>query len=350
MARIDPAMALEWSAQLGGELDPTVRLIGAEVLAAFDAQAALEVIKKTPDRSTMLEKLLELATWYVETDPTKARLFAQEAAVAARAVEEPERARAKARAGALLIQLGQKDAGTKLVEEAVAALPRPAPGAANAAARVQPSPALIATACALAQVDLKRAQALVEPIQDPGFRERIQARFAVAIARTNPGLAMDMIKKQTNRQREQYNTLIGIVYRCGALHPDEALKIVEEMNEDQALQYKAEALGWLAVALAKTDSKRAVGLIDQALALLIDEAPTGRYWRSSGGPEMAAARVALCARRMGYPDMDSVIARVLATRPSPGQLSGDVWWEHRIVCVAARPDRSGGRSGGPGSG
>jgi hypothetical protein len=86
------------------------------------------------------------------------------------------------------------------------------------------------------------------------------------------------------------------------------------MKDDDAPTYKAEALGWLAVAVAKRDPEQAFGLIDRALALLIDHGAEDMQPRSSGGADTTAARVALCARRVGYPDMESVLARVLAAR------------------------------------
>jgi hypothetical protein len=112
-----------------------------------------------------------------------------------------------------------------------------------------------------------------------------------------------------------------IVYRSGGEHPDEALRIIEGMQGNEAIKYQAEALGWLAVALAKHDPKRAFALIDRALALPVDHEGAFSRWGSSGGATGTAARIAVCALRVGYPDMDSVVARVLATRPSPDRYS-----------------------------
>jgi hypothetical protein len=71
------------------------------------------------------------------------------------------------------------------------------------------------------------------------------------------------------------------------------------------------------VAVARRDPKRAYALIDQALSLPVDQGPALDMRSPAGGATGTAARIAVCARRAGYPDMDSVIARVLATRPAP---------------------------------
>ncbi|MGC8643648.1 MAG: carboxypeptidase regulatory-like domain-containing protein, partial [Isosphaeraceae bacterium] len=184
MARVDPALALDWSAQQGGHLDAQVKLTGAEVIADYDARAAIDVIRKAHDRAMALEKLIDLANWYADSDPVRARLFAEEAAATIKTVEGPQPSLTRARLGAILFDLGRKDEGKKLVEEAVAALSRPAPQA-KLGAHIPLSPSLLITARALARFDLKRAQKLADSIQEPYFRAQMPVHFALAIARTD---------------------------------------------------------------------------------------------------------------------------------------------------------------------
>ena len=89
------------------------------------------------------------------------------------------------------------------------------------------------------------------------------------------------------------------------------------MKGTRAIAYQAEAMAWLAKVIARRNSKEAVALIDRALSLLLDSEPSFALRNHAGGVTGAAARVAYCARLAGYPDMDSVIARVLATRLPP---------------------------------
>jgi hypothetical protein len=310
-----------WSEQLGGHLDGQVRLTGAEVLAAVDAKAAIEVIQKTPEPARALEQLLELATWFAESDPPRAIAFTQAAISLVPAIDKAASIHAKARCGGLMIRLGRIDQGRKLVEEAVEALPRPAPAAPNQPGRVQLNNGLIATIRALALVDLKRAQALSDTILQSYSQNRVKAVMATSVAMTDPVRAAELVKGQGRRQRDAYNTLIEVVYRSGVQRPDQALRIIEGITDDDALCYKAEALAWLAVAVANRDLEQAIGLIDRALALLYDDKAVKMQFRISGQADSSAVRVALCARRVGYRDMESVLARVLAARtpvnPSP---------------------------------
>ena len=70
-----------------------------------------------------------------------------------------------------------------------------------------------------------------------------------------------------------------------------------------------------AVTRAPRDRVRANALIDRALALMIDDPSWAWPWARSGGAMAAAAQIAACARRIGYPDMEGAINRVTAARP-----------------------------------
>jgi hypothetical protein len=93
---------------------------------------------------------------------------------------------------------------------------------------------------------------------------------------------------------------------------DEALKIIEDMKRDPATIWPAEAYGWLAVALAPRDPGAGQLLDRPGPAMMI-------YQCDWAGRSAGAAHIALCARRIGYPDMESVVMRVLAARPTDGR-------------------------------
>jgi hypothetical protein len=105
-----------------------------------------------------------------------------------------------------------------------------------------------------------------------------------------------------------------VAYRIGADRPDEAIRIIEGMNRPDAGRWQAEAFGWLAVALARRDRERAFALIDRALAMTIDGSTAEASAGFSDDAMLAAAHVAARARQIGYPDMESVLMRVMATR------------------------------------
>jgi hypothetical protein len=89
--------------------------------------------------------------------------------------------------------------------------------------------------------------------------------------------------------------------------------MVESISDDPKI--KAESLAWLAVAIAPRDRELAYSVIDRSLAIYLDQADFFRGWNN---PDVSglAARVAIQARDIGYPDLDSVVARVLALRPT----------------------------------
>ncbi len=100
----------------------------------------------------------------------------------------------------------------------------------------------------------------------------------------------------------------------------------------------AEAFAWLAIAVAPRDRPRAFALIDRALASPVDRPRLYDRWINAGGGIASAARMAAAARQIGYPDMDSVIMRVMTTRVNPaGSRFRDPAWQIRSSAMAAVP-------------
>ena len=307
MALIDPKLAFEWSSQHGHRYDDAVRLAQARSLAETDAPAALALLKKEPVSASqpILQSLTER---YAERDPKKAVPFAEEAAVQARGLIAFERPVAMARAGSVLVKLGRVDAGRKLIDEA-------ARDAAKLLTKDRAGYYRSLVAEALAPFDLKQALALIEPIEEeekfPTAKSARYAGIATAIAKTDTTRAVALLDSVAGPSFHHELARTEIAYKIGADRPDTAIKIIEGINRNRwAAQYQAAAFGWLAVALAPRDRARAFALIDRALAMTIEH---------SGGRESeedmaVAARIALCARRIGYPDMESVVMRVMATR------------------------------------
>ena len=116
MATIDPDLAMRWSAGKGHTYDDRVRDAEARKLAETDAAEALALLNQKPDSDQSI--LQALAIRFAETDPAKALRFAEEAAVQARGLKQPDRTTAMAHAGGVLVKLGRADAGRKLIEEA----------------------------------------------------------------------------------------------------------------------------------------------------------------------------------------------------------------------------------------
>jgi hypothetical protein len=171
------------------------------------------------------------------------------------------------------------------------------------------------SARALAPFDLQRAQALLAPCKAPSDKERYNAFLASAIAATDPKRAVALADALSGDGTYGELVKTEIAYKIGAARPDEALQILEGMKGHAADKMRAEALGWLAVAMAPRDRARAWALIDRALAIPIDHPEPFQSWTYFGAATASAARIAACARHIGYPDMDSAILRVMTTRP-----------------------------------
>ena len=312
MAEIDPDLAMQWSAEKGHRYDDDVRFAEARKLAETDAEEALALLNQKPDSASQTA-LQELADRFAETDPKKALRFAEEAAVQSRGLNQPDRALAMARAGAVLVKLGRGDVGRKLIDEAArdaAQLP-----VVNRASYYRGLVSGI-----LAPYDVERALALVEPIKTENQEgPRNRARIAAAIATTDTKRAVELVETVGGNAFYHEMARTAIAYQIGRDRPDEAIKIIEDMKRDPATIWQAEAYGWLAVALAPRDRARANSLIDRALAMMIDQRDWAGRSAWSGGEMAGAAHVALCARRIGYPDMESVVMRVIAARPTDGR-------------------------------
>jgi hypothetical protein len=310
MAELDPDLAMQWSAEKGHRYDDRVRFAEARKLAETDPTSALALLNQKPDSESQ-SVLGALADRFAETEPKKAMPFAEEAAVQARVLNQPDRTMAIAQAGAVLVKLGRADVGRTLINEAArdaSQLPT-----ANRAGYSRAQVARI-----LAPFDVERALALIAPIQDEGTQrtQRFRAFIATAIATTDTRRAVALVDTVGGNAFLHEEARTEIACKIGADRPDEAIKIIEGMKRDPAAIWQAEAFGWLAVALAPRDRPRAFALIDRALAMMIDQQDWGSRSAWSGGEMAGAAHVAACARQIGYPDMESVIVRVMAARPS----------------------------------
>jgi hypothetical protein len=77
---------------------------------------------------------------------------------------------------------------------------------------------------------------------------------------------------------------------------------------------RALLLGQLAAGIAPHDPAMAHGLIDRAFAIYLH--PSDRTLGDEGGRAAQAALTAVHAQQIGYPDMESLVCQVLATRPT----------------------------------
>jgi hypothetical protein len=308
MARIDAPLALKWSGDAGGHNDDRVYQEAGENLAETDADEAIALFR-TPRGGSGQHVLVKLAERFVGEDPAKALKFAELAVEKARAMDLPDRAGALAKSGALLMQLGRKQAGLALVNEGAEAATKMGVESREAYARGN-------VAGALAPVDVDRALALVEPNKNENDRDRYFGFIATALAATDPKRALTVAGKIGDRTSAPQSVKVAIAYALGlAGRTDEALQVIEGMKGHYAAEkFQSEAYAWLAVAVAPRDKTRAASLIDRALAMPVDQAQEFQSWTYFGGGPGEAGWTAVCAKRAGYPDMAGAVYRVLAAR------------------------------------
>ncbi len=310
MSRIDPELALRWSAESDTGCAGLIRAAMAEKIADADLDEALSLMAQSgPDR---LNALIKLAHRYTVSDPAKAMRCAEELVVGARAVDQPWRAGYLAQAGSLVIQLGDKNAGWKLLDEAGTM-------AAKLGSERQHAGARGMAAEAMAPSDLKRALALLEPITRQNGPDRFRANVAVAICRQNLEQALAIVAKMASAY-DANGARLRIAYRLAPTRPADAVRVAESMGSSprvpRASEAQAMALGWVAVAVAPRDKPLACSLIDRAFAIIMTPDASESSLDYFGGRPALAAFLVVQAERSAYPDMESIIYRVLACRPT----------------------------------
>ena len=245
IARIDPDLALRWSADHGHRYDGQVRQAAAEALADLDGPEALGMLTPaTPDESQFT--LQRLAERFSPTDPQKALLFAEEAVVRARgcpspAAPPPWRGPANCSSDSAVAE-----AGRKLIEESARA-------ATQLGTTIMDGYTRGVVAKALAPFDADRALALVESTD---FKDRYTGFVAAAIAEKDPARAVALADAMAGNGPYPDQTRTEVAFRIGADRTDEAIRIIEGMKSFAADYMSAEAYAWLAIAVAPRPDPR----------------------------------------------------------------------------------------------
>jgi hypothetical protein len=327
MAAIDPVQALTWSAGHNHRWDQTILEKRAERLAATDAAAAARLVMEQANRMNMYY-LQGFAERCLESDPNGAALLAEEAAKEAQGSDGANRASALARAGSVLYHAGRRDPGRKLIEEA-ADLADKLPNDEQAAF------ARGISAKAIAPLDSKRAMALIEPIKKRDERDRYTGFIIDALSASNPDQALALVETIDSNSSLQQTLKTGIAFAIAPSQPDRAVQIVEGIKGFSPEKFQAEAFGWLATAIAPRERGRAFALIDRALALPIDKPEAFGSWTYFGGGLASAAGIALNARKIGDPEMESVMLQVMAARPDGRHGFNDPAMQAQCMTIAA---------------
>jgi hypothetical protein len=303
MARIDPDLAMRWSADLGGRFDAAVRRVLAWEIANDDPEQAITLLAEQTD-SRVVYDLRTLVGRFKTTKPESALRLAEEAVTRARALDEPARSEALAQVGALVVQLGQADAGRSLIQQAADAAEGFGADGYEATARNN-------VAAALAPYDLERAVELVEPLTASRGSGYGLGRIAISLAAYDLERADRLLDEvDGSRLPEQHKP--GMAYYYALSHPDRVEAFVEQIHDPD---YRALAFGWAAAGVASHDRALAHRLIERGMDALMEDASGAMRWAMGFGRSGYAARLALHAKELDYPDMDVLIAKTLSMRP-----------------------------------
>jgi hypothetical protein len=110
-----------------------------------------------------------------------------------------------------------------------------------------------------------------------------------------------------------------LAYRLAADRPDDALRVAERITSQAANDDPARVYGWMAVAVAPRDKKRAWSLIDKAMAAYAAPSAASHGCLGHGGYPAQAALLAFLAQRVDYPDLERLVWQTLALRPTTKQ-------------------------------
>jgi hypothetical protein len=315
LARIDLPLAHQWldERRKRGEPDSgeqsalaqVLRTAEAQRLAATDPDEALALVARVTGRDSY-RLPADMARKLAATDPIKAKRFAEEAAVKARALQLPDRAWTMAGAGDLLVELGQRDAGRKLIFEAADLAQTFGVQGTQGFARGY-------VAARMAQFDVNRAKILIPRESDQEAHRGI-AEIAVRLAPQDLPRALTLLDEIKNNpsslQGDSRRRIAVALAKNGKTA--EAIKLAESVATDHFRP--GTALAAVAVEIAKSDPHSAPSLLDRALSIQTDPL-TARTSSRSQLPELATW-TARQAQLANHPDVQSVISRILACRPT----------------------------------
>jgi len=134
----------------------------------------------------------------------------------------------------------------------------------------------------LARFDLARALMIVEGLKDSFERVRHRGNIAHKIASTQPEAAERTLNTQGRQDFEWERWVPRVCHDMATIDRERAVGIAERT----AIMGKAQALGAIALAIAKTDPKAAAKLLDEAIAALRNQASFGQRMEA---PAVAAS-------------------------------------------------------------
>ncbi len=311
MNQFDPARAREWVNQVSPQ--EKMRWENAMALSLTDDQvfkitkenvedgiAAIRRSGRNPSR-----EFSGLGEKFVKENKEIAIRLAEEAALSARQYDPNEttwKALSLAEAGELAWKAGNQAGGRKLIEEAIASLKK------------NPQHRLYEVSCggvaaSLAIIDWPEAKKLLDLCSDPSYFNSGLSACIKKIVVINPDDAIkkiDLIKE--DRSFAKSLLTISLARTIAPQDFSRAIGLVERLKGES---FYVQGLVELALKIPSADRRTAHKLIDQAFDYLDLHESAFRTWSNYGGRPVLAAQIVYFAKKINYPDLNSLIARSL---------------------------------------
>ena len=329
MARLEPDTALRWLDESDNERRRQDVLFSiAESRIDADPGEAIALVAQT---TGSFYRVYALADRIAASNREDALRLAEDLVFRARQEQPPNQIYCVAQVGRLLVELGQQQAGQRLLDEAFEAAERL--GGTEREAFVRGF-----TAEQIAPFETDRALALIKPMQDSRAIIRHTGNVAVAICGRDLDRALELAQGLEPR------ISMRIAYRVAREDLAKAEQVLRDLQGRGADRCRAEGLAWLAEAVHAERPSDAMRLIDESLAICLPLPPDFDPWSNFGCEAPVAAHTAVIANSIGYRDMGSVVARVLACRRPDSRARSEV---ERLKAVSHDGQDSGGcRSSG----
>ncbi len=311
MARVDLDQARRWSLESEGLGRAEVERAFIEKTAERDLDKAIALVEAADEDVNRFDALAALVRRLAATDPAKAmRCVEKMASLALASGDVSERVMQLARAGRLAMRLGKSNAetGRKWVEEAARSI-----DASTYTAQRE-------VAWAVASYDLVRAFRLLKRLNNPKMVSDYLPRLAIAGCSIDVDQSLLILKDLESQPGESdsnphpyrqaaQDARVRIACRLAAAQPDRAVKLVEEMSGETEAWLAA--YGSLAVAMARTIGPGPGRSFDRALPTGLEKFSGFLPGTFPFCPEISPL-LAAEARRIGYPDVQSAVWRVVA--------------------------------------
>ena len=266
-----------------------------------------------------------LAHFFETRNPEIAKHFANQMVIHASPTNPLNRIFNILDGGNMLIRLGEKELGEKVVNNALGEFDNLDPNKVkpNAESRAQ-------FAARIAPLHRDRAIEMIEALPNENLKKQSYEALVENLAWKDADAALEFVKKLEDRSTRLNNAKLKIAYYFGMKDAKKGEAIVESINSAHgAKKIQADAMGWLAVACNPNDPQRAQKLISRRAETYFRNPSDFRSWTNYGGRSCMAAHNVIQAKAINHPYLHSVVMQTLACMPTRNE-----YWNQQSLIEA----------------